>query len=62
MGRVWRCAHCGVVIGLYEPLVVMEEHGPRHTSVANEPRLSGVQWEHFHRNCYEAAFSQLRHE
>jgi hypothetical protein len=60
MGRVWRCAYCGVVIGVYEPLVVMEEEGPRHTSVAAEPKLSGDQWEHFHRDCYDAAFGQRR--
>ena len=30
MGRPWRCAYCGIVIGVYEPLVVMEEDGPRH--------------------------------
>jgi len=58
MGRVSRCARCGDVIGVYEPLVVMEEDGPRHTSVAADPKLRDDQWERYHRVCYAAAFSQ----
>jgi len=60
MGREWRCAHCGVVIGAYEPLVILEEGGPRHTSVAAEPGLSKEECEHFHRACYDVAFGQRR--
>jgi len=49
------------VIGAYEPLVVMEDDGPRHTSVAAEPKRSDDdQGEHYHRDCYAAAFSQWR--
>ena len=60
MGRPWRCAYCGKVIGVYEPLVVMEEDGPRHTSVAAEPELSEDRWEHHHHRCYAAVFGQVR--
>jgi hypothetical protein len=61
MSRVWRCAHCATVIGFYEPLVVMEDDGPCHTSVAAEPkRCDDAQGEHYHRDCYAAASSQRR--
>lgn len=33
------CRHCGEVIGVYEPLVVSENHTARVTSRAAEPTL-----------------------
>jgi hypothetical protein len=47
---VFRCHSCGEVIGVYEPLVVLEQDGPRTTSRAAEPDLrTGVA--HYHRDC-----------
>jgi len=53
MDPVLRCAHCSDVIGIYEPLVVVENSGARQTSCAAEPQLlahgTGT---HYHRACY----------
>jgi hypothetical protein len=35
-GRI-RCTHCGDVIGVYEPLVVVADDEARRTSLAAEP-------------------------
>ncbi len=51
--QVFLCAHCGDVIGIYEPLVVIEPDGPRQTSRAAEPELASPLGTHFHRDCYE---------
>ena len=51
-------ARAAAGIGVYEPLVVLEEERPRHTSVAAEPKLSADQWEHYHRDCHDALFGQ----
>jgi len=56
MDEVWRCAHCGVVIGIYEQLVVVDENGARQASRAAEPELSREQGVPlYHRACYNAA-------
>jgi len=56
MDEVWRCARCGDVIGVYEPLVIVDENGARHVSRAAEPQLSREQGvPHYHRTCYDAA-------
>lgn len=34
-----RCSVCENVIGFYEPIVVLDPTGPRHTSLHNEPML-----------------------
>jgi len=34
-----RCSVCENVIGFYEPIVVLDRTGPRHTSLHNEPML-----------------------
>jgi hypothetical protein len=34
-----RCTVCGVVIGFYEPVVVLDDSGLRETSLLNEPML-----------------------
>jgi hypothetical protein len=34
-----RCSVCENVIGFYEPVVVLDHSGPRHTSLHNEPML-----------------------
>jgi hypothetical protein len=49
-----RCAHCGDVIGVYEPLLeVVGDALERETSRAAEPDLSlagGAAW--YHAGCY----------
>jgi len=46
-----RCQHCGDVIGIYEPLVLLSESGRRETSLAAEPELSGAPSPAYHRAC-----------
>ncbi len=52
--EIFSCAHCGDVIGMYEPLIVVEEHGARQTSRAAEPTLAFEPDRHYHRGCYPA--------
>jgi hypothetical protein len=47
-----RCAHCGDVIGVYEPLVVVHDGVARTTSAAAEPHLGEEPGERFHRACH----------
>jgi hypothetical protein len=51
-----RCGSCGDVIGVYEPIVVVVEGGPRTTSGAAEPELTREAAECYHHNCYLATF------
>jgi hypothetical protein len=53
MNQVLRCAHCGDVIGVYEPLVIVDQAGMRLSSRAAEPGLVGDLAEHYHRSCHE---------
>jgi len=51
-----RCALCSDVIGVYEPLVVVDhEGGTRRTSIAAEPRLRHDQGHYYHDTCHAAA-------
>jgi hypothetical protein len=50
MGEQWICAHCGDVIGVYEPAVVIEDDEPRETSRANEPELERTSL--YHADCW----------
>jgi hypothetical protein len=52
-----RCARCGDVIGVYEPLVVIAPHGPRQASCAAEPELVRAREEVFHRACHAPGMS-----
>jgi hypothetical protein len=53
MGPALRCAHCGDVIGMYEPLVVIEDGAARQTSCAAEPPLlAGAHGDCYHRDCH----------
>ena len=47
-----RCALCGDVIGVYEPLVVRDDAGLRETSIAREPTVPALCDEGFHRGCF----------
>jgi hypothetical protein len=48
-----RCADCGEVIGVYEPLVRLLDGRVCESSRALEPASSDRGGEHFHRVCYE---------
>jgi len=50
-----RCAHCGDVIGAYEPLVVRARGEVRKTSLAADPALPLPDAEHYHLACWSAA-------
>jgi hypothetical protein len=47
------CAHCGEVIGVYEPLVALAAGRARETSVAAEALPADSHADHYHRACYE---------
>lgn len=49
-----RCEHCGDVIGVYEPLVELNDGTARETSRAAEPRLAhSPRGSHYHADCFE---------
>jgi hypothetical protein len=54
-----RCLHCGEVIGVYEPMVVLVDGQARSTSRAaaeqDEEALAG---ERYHHACYAQAHGQ----
>jgi hypothetical protein len=43
---------CSEVIGIYEPLVLVEEERTRHSSIASEPELMRDAGEFYHRACH----------
>jgi hypothetical protein len=47
------CNRCGVVIGIYEPLVVVTDDTIRRTSLAADPSLPLPGAEHYHGQCFE---------
>jgi hypothetical protein len=49
-----RCQHCDDVIGVYEPMVFVDEGGARVTSGAAEPGLGAAPGARFHRSCFAA--------
>jgi hypothetical protein len=55
MGSDWKCAHCGDVIGVYEPLILVDGSGERLTSRAAEPELAHIEGRNYHRTCRLAA-------
>jgi hypothetical protein len=48
----WICDHCGRVIGVYEPMVVIVDGQRRDTSRAADQLVSAVSGPRFHRDCY----------
>ncbi len=48
------CAHCGDVIGVYEPLILTGDGEIRETSVAAEGDVLLARGAHYHRGCYAA--------
>ena len=56
VNQMARCRHCGDVIGVYEPLVLVDEDGiSRVGSCAAEPGLASEPGERYHHHCYMAA-------
>jgi hypothetical protein len=54
MDQSWRCACCGQLIGVYEPLLVVDDDGARTTSRAAEPGLDCEQGvPHYHAACHD---------
>ena len=49
-----RCAHCGEVIGAYEPAIVLELDGIHETSWAAQAELLGLPTGNYHLVCHEA--------
>jgi hypothetical protein len=52
--RTLTCAHCGDVIGVYEPLIVQLDGEVRETSLAAEGDLPSAAAAHYHEACYAA--------
>ena len=50
-----KCAHCGAVLGVYEPIVVGEGPHARETSIAAEPELRTSRTPLYHAACSPAA-------
>jgi len=48
------CAHCGDVIGVYEPLLLTGDGEVRVTSLAAERDVMLARAAHYHRDCYAA--------
>ena len=49
--RRLRCAGCGEVLGVYEPIVVRDGAGLRETSIAAEPELRSSETALYHARC-----------
>ncbi|MGA2453441.1 MAG: hypothetical protein ABSG93_07975 [Solirubrobacteraceae bacterium] len=54
MSERLHCAHCGDVIGVYEPLVALTAGQARETSLAAEALPADNRADCYHRACYEA--------
>lgn len=53
--RLATCPHCAEVIGVYEPMVIVDSTGAvRETSRAAEPALGAQAVERYHLACYRA--------
>ena len=52
--RTLTCAHCGDVIGVYEPLIVHLDDEVRETSLAAEADLPSAAAAHYHEACHAA--------
>jgi hypothetical protein len=53
MSRASRCISCHDVIGVYEPMVVVDHAGVRRTSRAAEPGGQQAGEARYHGACYE---------
>jgi hypothetical protein len=48
------CAHCGDVIGVYEPLILAGDGEVRETSLAADRDVASSRTTYYHRACYLA--------
>jgi hypothetical protein len=55
MDDLWRCAHCHDVIGVYEPLVMVEGAGTRTSGRLQEPPEPAAGAAPYHAGCHELA-------
>ncbi|HTU78439.1 MAG TPA: hypothetical protein VMF09_06740 [Solirubrobacteraceae bacterium] len=55
MNEALRCRRCGVVIGVYEPLVRLVGGRAHETSRMLEPDLADADGRCYHAACYHAA-------
>jgi hypothetical protein len=55
MTEMVRCAHCGDIIGVYEPMVRVEDGRARRTSALAERGADGPPAPSFHDACYPPA-------
>jgi hypothetical protein len=53
VSQALRCDDCGDVIGVYEPMTIMDGGRARETSLAAEPRLAAHGQRSFHRACFD---------
>jgi hypothetical protein len=51
--QILRCTVCDDVIGIYEPLVHIDDGLPRPTSRAAEPSVTRSKGQCYHLECYE---------
>jgi hypothetical protein len=47
------CRHCGEVIGVYEPLIVLSDGRAVESSRALDPHLCDEDAEYYHRACFD---------
>jgi hypothetical protein len=52
MSEAMLCAHCGEVIGVYEPLIALVDGLPLETSLLAEPGSARSADDRFHRACF----------
>ena len=53
-----RCPHCGDIVGVYEPYILVFDKGQDHSGPAADPLDAGGVLATYHRACYEADSSQ----
>jgi hypothetical protein len=58
MIRTLRCRHCEDVIGVYEPMIVLDNGRARDTSRAAEQDDAGLVGECYHSACYAQAHGE----
>ncbi len=47
-----RCDRCGQIIGVYEPVMLLNDAPARQTSLAAEPALRSHPGKRYHQGCY----------
>ncbi len=52
MSEPLRCQHCKDVIGVYEPMIVVDHGRPRETSIAADGEARSTNGACYHRCCF----------